>query len=153
MNSGWWQSTALVLENPARRLNRFEPKQQVSSRLVVSPLWNVSPNCLISFPFRRRSLSCCSPSVLWLQGRNHDKWTPNYTEKISCHVCQCSWSKNMGVLIDSWSHESVSGSTWWDQLDYSYSWVMLLIWARVIILGYMAVNESNHWHKASTPVR
>jgi len=25
---------------------------------------------------------------------------------------------------------------------------MLLIWARVIILGYMAVNESNHWHKA-----
>ena len=31
---------------------------------------------------------------------------------------------------------------------------MLLIWARVIILGYMAVNESNHWHKAChTPVR
>jgi len=25
---------------------------------------------------------------------------------------------------------------------------MLFIWARVIILGYMAVNESNHWHKA-----
>ena len=30
---------------------------------------------------------------------------------------------------------------------------MLLIWARVIILGYMAVNESNHWHKAcQTPL-
>ena len=31
---------------------------------------------------------------------------------------------------------------------------MLLIWARVIILCYMAVNESNHWHKAcNTAVR
>jgi len=31
---------------------------------------------------------------------------------------------------------------------------MLLIWARAIIPGYMAVNESNHWHKAChSPVR
>ena len=30
---------------------------------------------------------------------------------------------------------------------------MLLIWAMAIILGYMAANESNHWHKAcNTPV-
>lgn len=36
MNSGWSQSTVLVLENPACRQNRSEPKQQVLCQLVMS---------------------------------------------------------------------------------------------------------------------
>lgn len=57
MSSGWWQSTALAWENPARTQNRSEPKLQVLFDFGLSPHADlITPTSLYLFIYWLGSL-------------------------------------------------------------------------------------------------
>lgn len=69
MSSGWWQSTALVWESPARTPNRSEPKLQVRFDFGLSANADSITAAFLHLFHYLRCFFWCFKSAVWFHGK------------------------------------------------------------------------------------